>query len=368
MKRRTFLTQGTLGVAALYTTQAFGATIRHPSGWLTGYGTQKGEFGLVRIEKDLSVHHVLTSQQRLHGVLVHPTRAEVCAPSRRPGDLFSVLTAEGNYEEYQAPADRHYFGHGSFTADGSMLYLAENDYEGERGVIGVYDANASYKRMGEFYSGGIGPHQMQRHPDGKHLVVANGGILTHPDTGRAKLNLGTLRPSLSLINMQSGQVVEEARLPDEWHHLSIRHFDLTSAGEVIFGVQNQRKPYGDAPMVGRWEPGRALVMFSAPVEGWPVLNGYVGSVAVDRSGTIVAAASPRGASVVFWHIRSGQPVATLPCPDVCGVAPTGRGNEFLITSGQGKMMYLQVSRSGLQVLRTARSKLWFDNHCQFAAS
>jgi hypothetical protein len=40
------------------------------------------------------------------------------------------------------------------------------------GVIGVYDARANYKRIDEFPTFGIGPHDLALLPDGKTLVVA----------------------------------------------------------------------------------------------------------------------------------------------------------------------------------------------------
>ena len=42
-------------------------------------------------------------------------------------------------------------------------------------------------RIGELASFGVGPHEVVLMPDGATLVVANGGIRTHPDRDRAKL-------------------------------------------------------------------------------------------------------------------------------------------------------------------------------------
>ena len=37
-------------------------------------------------------------------------------------------------------------------------------------------------------------------PDGETFVVANGGIETHPDYGRAELNLETMDPSVAFVD------------------------------------------------------------------------------------------------------------------------------------------------------------------------
>ena len=47
-------------------------------------------------------------------------------------------------------------------------------------MIGVRDAQDGYRQIGELPSDGIGPHEATLMPDGKTLVVANGGIRTHP--------------------------------------------------------------------------------------------------------------------------------------------------------------------------------------------
>jgi hypothetical protein len=39
--------------------------------------------------------------------------------------------------------------------------------------------------------------------DRRRLVVANGGILTDPGSGRAKLNIATMRPNLSYLDATS---------------------------------------------------------------------------------------------------------------------------------------------------------------------
>ena len=41
-----------------------------------------------------------------------------------------------------------------------MLYATENDFEGARGMIGIYDVTARFKRIGEFPSHGLGPHDL----------------------------------------------------------------------------------------------------------------------------------------------------------------------------------------------------------------
>ena len=120
------------------------------------------------------------------------------------------------------PADRHFYGHGVFDPTGRLLFATENDVASGQGVLGVYDAADGYRRVGELPAHGVGPHDVALLPDGRTLAVANGGILTRPETGRAKLNLGTMRPSLSYVEAGAAACSRSAAGVD-LRQLSIRH-------------------------------------------------------------------------------------------------------------------------------------------------
>src|SRR3546814_20954963 len=109
---------------------------------------------------------------------------------------------------------RHFFGHGVFSPEGRLMLATENDYETGCGVLGIYDAGAggAYRRIGEFSTYGVGPHEVVLMPDGRTLCVANGGILTHPDYGKLQLNANDMQPSLAYIDMHSGTFQEQVFL------------------------------------------------------------------------------------------------------------------------------------------------------------
>ena len=83
-----------------------------------------------------------------------------------------------------------------FSPDGALLYATENDFDNAAGMVGIYDARAVSSAIGEFPTHGVGPHELLLLDDGATLAIANGGIETHPDFGRAKLNIATMKPSL----------------------------------------------------------------------------------------------------------------------------------------------------------------------------
>ncbi|WZB72391.1 DUF1513 domain-containing protein [Achromobacter xylosoxidans] len=62
---------------------------------------------------------------------------------RQPGFFalgFGLDGATGPVE-LDLPQDRHFFGHGAFFDDGWLLAATENDFDGGRGVLGIYDAS-----------------------------------------------------------------------------------------------------------------------------------------------------------------------------------------------------------------------------------
>ena len=204
---------------------------------------------------------------RGHSFAIDAAGGRAVVFGRQPG-FFALgfgLDGAAGPVELDLPQDRHFFGHGAFFDDGRLLAATENDFDGGRGVLGIYDASAggAYRRVGEFDCGGIGPHEVLLLPDGKTLCVANGGILTHPDYGKLELNLDTMRPSLAYLDAASGKLLERVELDPALHRLSIRHLAVAADGAVWFGCQYMG-PAGDRPaLVGRHRRGQAPELFPA---------------------------------------------------------------------------------------------------------
>jgi len=81
----------------------------------------------------------------------------------------------------------------AFARDGRTLFATETAIETGDGVLGIYDAAADYRRRGEVPTHGLDPHEVRLMPDGRTLVIANGGILTHPDAPGRGPTPGNLR-------------------------------------------------------------------------------------------------------------------------------------------------------------------------------
>lgn len=301
---------------------------------------------------------------RAHGACVRPGNHELLLCARSPGTFVDVLDAAGRLKQrIEAPQGRHFMGHGAFRSDGRFFYTTENDYDGERGVIGVWDALAGYQRITEFDSGGIGPHEMLRMPGTDILVVANGGVLTHPETGSLKLNVYDMAPSLSFIDAADGRILANHRLADEWHQASIRHMDVNADGMVVAGLQYYG-PRGDiVPLVTYSRAMQPLQITEIEHAYRPALSQYIGSVRFDATGRYLGTTSPRGGLAVFWDSQTMQPLADVRMTDVCGLAADGKPGGFLLTGGTGLVRHIRLQNGKLEELAALETPgIQWDNH------
>ena len=323
--------------------------------FLSAAARPDGAYILCGIGQDLSIKFQLPLPARGHAAAAHPKRPEAVAFARRPGTFAVVIDCVTGQQKavLSSPEGRHFYGHGAFSANGDLLFTTENDFEVGRGCIGVWNVKNRYTRVDEWDSGGVGPHDIKRLLGTDILVVANGGIDTHPDTGRTKLNIPTMQPNLTYI--ENGRVLDTVSLPDGMHKNSIRHLALSRDGTVAFGMQWQGE--GDAPaLVGTHRRGSPITLMQSLPDQLRDMDGYVGSIACSRDGQSIAVTSPRGGIVQIYDARSLKLSKAIPLEDVCGV--TMIGPSFTVTSGTGEMRHIGLR----QAQAIHQSDLMWDNH------
>ena len=280
---------------------------------------------------------------RGHAAAAHPHRAEAVAFARRPGRFADVIgCATGSrIARLEPPAGLHFYGHGVFSPDGSRLFTTENDYENARGVIGVWDVDAGYRRAGSFSSGGTGPHDLRLRRDAPGLVVANGGIETHPN--------------LSYLGFD-GRVPAVLELDRELQLNSIRHLTVAADGSVGFAMQWQGDAGADVPIVGLHKPGAPVRLLGDGDPRTRNLNGYGGSIAFSHDAQRIAVTSPRGGVVQVFGTGDGRMTAQHRLDDVCGLAALTSG--FAAATGTGRVYHLD----GSPARALQQHPLAWDNH------
>lgn len=279
------------------------------------------------------VHIDVPLPGRGHDIVPSPSGKRVVIMARRP-DRFALIVdlKAGDIQHHiQASQGHHFYGHGCFSADGSLFYTSENHYETGDGVIGVRNTNKSFELLGHFPSGGIGPHEILLTADGRSLAIANGGIRTHPDTGRSKLNLETMAPSLTLVDSATGALTARHTLGSEHHQLSIRHLAAGPKG-IAAALQYEGPKRNRVPLLALFD-GSRLTLADTPPEVAKAMRNYAGSVTYDVSGNIIALTCPRGNLVSFWTSADGSYLGSHRARDVCGIAPLENPGQFTLTAG-----------------------------------
>ena len=295
---------------------------------------------------------------RGHDIVASPDGQSVVVMARRP-DTFALvidLTSGEIVHEFTASKEHHFYGHGCFSPDGNWFYTTENHYESGNGVIGVRNVRQDYKLEGHFSSGGTGPHELLVMADGETLAIANGGIRTHPDTGRTKLNLDTMVPSLTLVDRTTGRLDAVHTLDAEHHQLSIRHLAAGPQG-LALALQYEGPKRHRVPLLALYQNG-GLKLAETPAPVAKAMRNYAGSVVYDVSGEIVALTCPRGNLVSFWDSGEGTYLGFHTARDVCGIAPLDRPGSFTLTAGSLAFnATLETTKSTVQFAETQ-----WDNH------
>lgn len=354
--RRAFL-RGAAGFGTATLVPRIGWAAAGSPHYLAAAGLPDQSFWLLGLTEEGVETFRLRLPDRGHAAAAHPKRPEAVAFARRPGTFALVIDcAEGReVARLHSPDDRHFYGHGAFTPDGRLLFTTENAISEGTGRLGIWDAADGYKRIGEVWSGGAGPHEVRLMPDGRRFAVANGGIETDPTSGRAELNLATMRSSLAYVDVASGEVVETLALDEALRPNSIRHIAAGRDGTLAAGLQWQGSDLEHPALLAVHRPGSgSLALYDAEPSVQRRMRNYAGSVAVSDDGMRAAITGPRGGLMLVFALDTGA-VEVVEAPDICGVAALGAG--FACSTGEGRFLTLG---GGVGEARIAG--LAFDNH------
>jgi uncharacterized protein len=262
------------------------------------------------------------AQATVSARLVVPTRAhgftrlpngDVLAAARRPGLWLRRFTPDGTLRhEAWAEPGRQFNGHVLPSADGRVLFSTEQRHEDGAGMIALRDPVTLALRH-EWATGGTDPHQLLR--VGDTLYVANGGVPTRPETGRAKQALEGMDSSLVAFDLRTGRRSGMWRLDDP--RLSLRHLAWHGPSGLL-GVALQAEhddpaERARAPLLALFE-GRQLRTV-APREG-DAVGGYAGDICATADGFLLSAS--RGGWLLRWSVSLGWS-AGLPLADVCAL-------------------------------------------------
>lgn len=321
----------------------------------------EGAFRIGGLGADLGERAGAVAELRLHALCPRPDGAEAVAVARRPGDVALVLDGAGARLRgaFRATEGRRFSGHGVYRESGRLFLTTEIEAATGEGVIVVRDATDRYAARSEFRSAGVGPHELLG--AGSLLAVANGAKEPKTDPGIAALDATRARSNLALMDPGTGALDRTIEPEAGLETLSLRHLAATPSGDVLIAAQDTEAGARDRPLVARVE-GKRLRFLDADPDVTARFNGYVGSLAVDRSGRFAAASSPKGGVVVAFDLLRNAAIGLVAVPDVCGLARGREDGRFVATSGLGEALRLAVHEGGIAVTERRAGGLRWDNH------
>lgn len=278
---------------------------------------------------------------------------KVVVIGRRPG-LYSAIVDPARLDRpakaFAASDGNRFAGHAAVSRD--MLVTGEFDAVSVRAVLVARDPATGAERA-TWTLDEIEPHELLF--SGDRLFAALGGLVKDGGVSGPAVNDRPLRSAVVEIDPHSGKVLARHATEAALSSLSLRHLARASDGAIAVAAQDQdlSEP---RPLVGLIAPGGTLKMLAMPRDAG--LRGYVGAVAFDAKGELIAAASPRGGVVGVWS-RDGWHGA-IPIADACGIAAGAEPDVFWVSSGHGGVY--RVDARALTVLAEWHGAPGFDNH------
>ena len=317
LDRRSFLAACAALACAPALSRAGGVKLpRLAAAWQGKNGYQVGI--LQATADDLRVTAAIDVPTRAHA-LYQESGGTLLAIARRPGDWLLRWDADGKPLAWRWIEPRRAFT-GHVVGDGQTLYITETDLDTGAGLIGVRDAVTLEKRA-EWPTHGIDPHQLVwdvRHPGA--LIVANGGVPTRPETGRAKVDLDRMDSSLARLDATTGELLGQWRLADR--RLSLRHLAWNGdfLGIALQSEHDSPEAKAAAPVLAVFDgetDGETLVPVPAPQS----LAGYGGDIASIQTpvGKGFAVSCPRAQGIALFA-ANGVWLGLIPLAEACALA------------------------------------------------
>ncbi|GLX78858.1 hypothetical protein tinsulaeT_21980 [Thalassotalea insulae] len=350
------------GAAAGFVASNFGllGCAKAKSSWFVSACSDKaGQHYVAAFDLAGNVINQIALPARGHDAIALPHKpGHAMVFARRPG-MFALEVDFVNarvVKQVTPENDSHFYGHGVYWAKHHVILTSENYFSTGEGQIVVRDAD-SYQQLARYYSGGIGPHEIALMPDNETLVIANGGIKTHPDMPRQKLNLDTMDPNLAYMSLLSGKVLESYQLDNK--QLSIRHLDVSQSGKVIAGLQYQGAKTDLVPLVISHSGESQLTPLSAEDSLWRQMNHYTASICVDDDNQLVAVSCPRADLITLWSLADNRFISKHKLADGAGLTKT---DQLYASSGKGYLTNEFLLNAAEHEFKTRFTHLKWDNH------
>jgi hypothetical protein len=246
----------------------------------------------------LTIRYAVPLPTRAHGLLPE-AGGGLLVNGVRPGGW--LLRCDGAGQVMQrldvSAESAHVRLSGHVVAVADHLFTTEIDYRSDQGRIGVRDRH-TLRKLDEWASGGIEPHQLLPDPQG-HLMVANGGVRRTLED--RKFDVHRMDSSLVRLDGRSGRPLGHWKLDDP--RLSLRHLAWSGAsspdgprlGVAMQAEHDDPAQRAAAPILAVLEGDRLHT--PAGASGG---RGYAGDISPAYDGGF-ALSSNQAALAQLWH-------------------------------------------------------------------
>lgn len=302
--------------------------------------------------------------ERIHAIAFDRHSRIAVAVARRPGRFMIAFEADRGKRVRRLRPPRGFLlqGHGAFSADGRWFYTSETQEKTQTGFVGVWRVDQAFSRIGEFSSHGLEPHELIFLPTTKSLLIANGGLIQNNGNHLSPVNIETMASSLVEVDATNGNLRGQWTFSDSFQKLSLRHVSANPRGDVIVGIQDQRR---NQPLscVAIKPVGKALSLLELPEILRPFTrNNYCGSVAMTLDGKFFAGTFPRDNFYAIWRTEDFQYLHSIKLDDCCGLTFGATDNDFMISSGRAKVGLWSDLKSHAPLLSSFINSRKWDNH------
>lgn len=286
-----------------------------------------------------------------HGIVLHPRTPQrvLLFEKKGPGACEVDLLQGGVVRTVDTEPTQHFYGHGAWSADASLLYATEAVLDGKSGVVAVRDGQ-TMARLGTFPTYGHSPHDCRLIDDGRVLVITNGG----GDLGSGH------RPNVAYVDVQSEALLDQVVFDNE--RINAGHLGLSDDKDLVVVSAPRDGLDKDLPGAISFRPlGGEVIPMKGPEEVLQRMTSETLSLALHEPTHVVAATNPAGDLVTFWDYRTGTLVGSLPMDDPRSVGVTLDGEAFVIGHGaDASLSFVDVHT--LQVTRTVPNAGFSGSH------
>jgi len=336
MFRRDFLLALAAGLAGARAVAVGTDSVLLGAAWRGLKETDPQQLGVLAVDwaaRRIQVRWSVTLPGRAHGLLAEADGCLV-AMAMRPGLWMMRCDPEGRVmQRIHLPdenADRRFDGHVVASACGRWLYATETDLQRSVGWVGVRD-RATLRKVAEYRSHGVDPHQLVL-DDAGHILLVNGGLHRTPD-GR-KRDLDQMDSSLVRLHHDSGELLGQWRLNDR--RLSLRHLAWNEPleGEPrLLGIALQAEhddptQRTQAPVLALWD-GQHL---SVPTQAGDAA-GYAGDITPAAGGGFVLSGQKVNRAVLWQPQRPAVLTRVAELAEPCALAACTGGDQAVLVAG-----------------------------------